>query len=62
LKALYPRLYSAVKKRLCVENISVPGKEYFQKLDISCLKKKSIFKSINFLLFYSPKTIWKEIV
>jgi len=62
LKALYPRLYSTIKKRLCVESISVPGKEYFQKQDISFVKYKNIFKSLNYQLFYSSKTIWKEIV
>jgi hypothetical protein len=52
LKATYPRLYSAVKKRLCVVSVSVPGKEYFQRQDISCVKK-NIFKSLNYYLFYS---------
>ena len=53
LKTLYPRLYSAAKKRLCTLFVSVPGKEYFQKQDISFVKKKSIFKSLNYQLFYS---------
>jgi hypothetical protein len=57
LKALYPRLYSAIKKRLRVQSISVPGKEYFQKQGISFVKNTSIFKSLNYQLFYSSKTI-----
>ena len=41
---------------------SIPGKEYFQKQDIPYVEQKSIFKSWNYHLFYSWKTIWKEIV
>jgi hypothetical protein len=40
LKALFHRLYSEVNKGLCVENISVPGKVYFQKQYISFVKKR----------------------
>jgi hypothetical protein len=53
LKTLYLRLYSAGKERLCTLSVSVPGKEYFQKQDISFVKKKSIFKALNYQLLYS---------